>query len=769
MSLLMLILIFVSCDSLSIGAQKNVKRDIENNFNPDWAQLKNTQEGELKELIQVRAKPKKRLALPVNFILRAVAEPEGDDYYDKGQGESDNEDYFEKREWSDLHRPVQAVDANTPLNPANLSDIDGIINIITKPVENPIEKNSRNRKVKPKKGKVKNKDKIKREYGEDISDEDLSDNEKESEEVRKGEPKTKKEKQHRYEDDVDYEEGISEKQKSDTVKEEEQRENEAKKIKILQSVDELKAKHAQEQRAISEKAKEEEIHKEEIERDRIKAHPNIGKYDHMGSKWKKVTTDYNDEYEDQEPELKDKYKINHWKSISVEPTAKVKPKKIKTVTGKLSVFRNPHLYMINDDEDEITTTATRTTTKTIKLTTSKPKIYSSKYSAPPEEDNVRISLVPEDESKEGEPTLFFPKVKNIRKSGIRTTNAPDSFTSEDRNISLTSLDPTAPSTTFTHTPPSAQDTDSSASQSLGSTAFTSVPTEIDTGPSAIDQDLKSSPSEEMAKKEAKKNQNYDVETGKEKEHHSKHEESHEEHGRKAYEDTGKSRNVQERNQQSSQPQQLKHWYYCYTMDGVHKEVKTNKGHHDEKDHLDKYDDHGEVKKKHHDEKRHYGSHHHEETGKKHAKYEESGKHSKGHSTKGSHDIHKKDEYEKKVEFFEEEGDAFEDEADGGHHKERERKSGGHYKKGYRQAGYSGREKGDRGVFSKGSHGYHDKGHRHSSGRDSHGGQGGAHHKTSGVDGGRKWIYHHGHPAKTANLVVIDRRADSYQHGPQYYG
>ncbi|XP_061380924.1 uncharacterized protein LOC116774489 isoform X2 [Danaus plexippus] len=561
MSLLMLILIFVSCDSLSIGAQKNVKRDIENNFNPDWAQLKNTQEGELKELIQVRAKPKKRLALPVNFILRAVAEPEGDDYYDKGQGESDNEDYFEKREWSDLHRPVQAVDANTPLNPANLSDIDGIINIITKPVENPIEKNSRNRKVKPKKGKVKNKDKIKREYGEDISDEDLSDNEKESEEVRKGEPKTKKEKQHRYEDDVDYEEGISEKQKSDTVKEEEQRENEAKKIKILQSVDELKAKHAQEQRAISEKAKEEEIHKEEIERDRIKAHPNIGKYDHMGSKWKKVTTDYNDEYEDQEPELKDKYKINHWKSISVEPTAKVKPKKIKTVTGKLSVFRNPHLYMINDDEDEITTTATRTTTKTIKLTTSKPKIYSSKYSAPPEEDNVRISLVPEDESKEGEPTLFFPKVKNIRKPGIRTTNAPDSFTSEDRNISLTSLDATAPSTTFTHTPPSAQDTDSSASQSLGSTAFTSVPTEIDTGPSAIDQDLKSSPSDEMAKKEAKKNQNYDVETGKEKEHHSKHEESHEEHGRKAYEDTGKSRNVQERNQQSSQPQQLKHWEF----------------------------------------------------------------------------------------------------------------------------------------------------------------------------------------------------------------
>lgn len=52
-------------------------------------------------------------------------------------------------------------------------------------------------------------------------------------------------------------------------------------------------------------------------------------------------------------------------------------------------------------------------------------------------------------------------------------------------------------------------------------------------------------------------------------------------------------------------------------------------------------------------------------------YEESGKHSKGHSTKGSHDVHKKDEYEKKVEFFEEEGDSAEDEKHGGYNHERE--------------------------------------------------------------------------------------------------
>lgn len=55
-------------------------------------------------------------------------------------------------------------------------------------------------------------------------------------------------------------------------------------------------------------------------------------------------------------------------------------------------------------------------------------------------------------------------------------------------------------------------------------------------------------------------------------------------------------------------------------------------------------------------------------------YEESGKHSKGHSTKGSHDIHKKEEYEKKVEFFEEEGDSAEEEKRGGDTHEQEHSS-----------------------------------------------------------------------------------------------
>lgn len=53
--------------------------------------------------------------------------------------------------------------------------------------------------------------------------------------------------------------------------------------------------------------------------------------------------------------------------------------------------------------------------------------------------------------------------------------------------------------------------------------------------------------------------------------------------------------------------------------GIHKETKSAKGHHDKEDHLGKYDDHGGVEKNHEEESGHYGAHHHEEHGKKHAK------------------------------------------------------------------------------------------------------------------------------------------------------
>lgn len=62
-----------------------------------------------------------------------------------------------------------------------------------------------------------------------------------------------------------------------------------------------------------------------------------------------------------------------------------------------------------------------------------------------------------------------------------------------------------------------------------------------------------------------------------------------------------------------------------------------------------------------------------------------------------------------------------------------------------------------------------QGHKQAAGHDGHGRQGQKHFQKGGKDGGRKWIFHHGHPAKTANLVVIDRRGEQYFHGPHYYG
>ncbi|XP_050355242.1 MATH and LRR domain-containing protein PFE0570w-like [Nymphalis io] len=802
MSAFILILIFIVtvCDSLSIGVNRNVtKRDTDVNFFPDWVPFKNKHGDELGEFIDVaKPKPKKRLAPPVNFIMRAVADSEADDYYDKSQGGGDSDDYYEKKEWSDQNRPGQKVDSIKLVNNTNLSDIEGIVNIITKPSDNPVlkalkqgRKSSRRNNDKPKREneeefvvKRDSEDSVREvnenketvsdskneneETNSDSKNEDtlqeksLEKNEEDTEEKDEDDDKIENEDKGKTDDDsegtgqkeenkevskknddnesADYDETTMENEKNepdknDVEKNEKERENEEKKAKILNSVDELKQRHADEQRSISEKIKEEEMFEEELERELertgTKRHSN-DKYAHPGAKWKKITKDY-DDFEDQEPSFKDKYKINQLKTTTTATTTtrtttspikttKQRRKTNKIEDAKLSVFRNPNLYTVNDDDDYLTTTS-----RPKKSRIRKPEKFSSKYS---DSDNVRISLVPVDtDSKEGEPTLFFPKMrKNKRKFKIKTTTPiPDNTAdfSEEKIIDRKNR-PASRTDSHTESSPSASDAYSSASNTAPS---------AETGPSADDSDAAHASTE---KKESKKEGNYHRETGGDKEHHSEHDEEHEEHGRKAYE-------------------------------GVHKDTKTNKGHHDKEEHLDKYDDHGGIDKRHHKEDDHYGSHHHEEHGKKHAKYEESGKHSKGHSTKGSHDIHKKDEYEKKVEFFEEEGDMGDEELDGGYHSDKEHSSGGHFKKDDLQAGYEVFAKGDRGDFAKGGHGHNHQGHGSSGGHDSHHKHGNRHFKAEGRDHGKKWVYHHGHPAKTANLVIIDRRADAYQHGPQYYG
>ncbi|CAH2979943.1 unnamed protein product [Chilo suppressalis] len=737
-SVIFLCLVSVNALSIEKVSEKNnvTKRQAE--FFPDWVPFKNKHGEELGEFVSVpKTKLKKRLAPPVNFILRAVAEPEGDDYYEKGQGgDSDSEDYYEKKEWSDVNRPAEIVETDKILNHTDISDIDGVVNIITTKPALDVDKIQislfDNNANKTKNG---TNDSIAEEIKENKS---VEVEKKESSEEKAQDKKVDK----KYEEEAEYEESDVEKRKPEET-EEEKRENDAKKAKILDSVDELKVRHAEEQRVISEK--EEEVFREEHERNNLKHNPNVGKYDNRGG-YKKVS-EY-DEYEDREDPVHDKYRINPFKDASVttrQPKKTRKQKKNKSKkegVGKLSVFKNPQLYMVYDEETGEETTKRPTSTSSLKSSRFSSR-YATSTSSPDLEENESISLVPQNtEGKEGEPTLYFPKTRKNkrRRKNKKTTPEPDSHVAETIKETAKGLT-TAPGFPMTGTGPdttvTAADTTATATDTTGTgldtTGAGTVTTAQETAPSAVSDTV---PASSDHKGHKDKNENYKKGGGRE--YKSEHHEQHEEHGKKAYE-------------------------------GVHKDTKTAKGHHDREDHLGKYSDHDDHKQSHHVESGHYGDHHHEEHGKKHAKYEESGKHSKGHSTKGSHDIHKKDEYEKKVEFFEEEGDSAEEEKHGGYADEKSHKMGGHFGKGKHQEGHHQHHKGDSGHFQKGGHAVGHKGHRASGGHDGHNKNGLAHHHEEGKKSGKKWVYHHGHPAKTANLVLIDRRADQYYHGPQYYG
>ncbi|XP_028160578.1 nucleolin 1-like [Ostrinia furnacalis] len=473
-----------------VSDKNNVtKRAANGDFFPDWVPFKNKHGDELGEFQQVtKAKPKKRLAPPVNFILRAVAEPEGDDYYDKGQGEGgDGDEYFEKKDWSDLNRPAEPVDGVKVVNHTDISDIDGVVDIITKGkpsvILNALQLHNNSKKQK------------KEEREEETTSKEETKKKADSKEEKPIEPRKPK-KIKRYEDDIDYEESDSEKQKPEVV-EDDQSENDAKKASILDSVDELKERHAEEQRAISEKVKEEEIYTEEHERNKIGVREKPDKYDTRG---RKKDSDY-DEYDEKEVSVHEKYRMHSSKVTTTTrrpKTTRHKGKKNEEV-GKLSVFKNPQLYMVYDDDSEDTTTTKKPTTRSRAHSR-----YSSKFTTatPETEENVRISLVPQDsEAKEGEPTLFFPKTrKNKKKRKNRTTTPePDSFVAE--TVAGSSAKDLTTAVDFTSPSASSPDTTASGSAVSASDALAATNGATDAVPASTDH------------KDEKKEEDYHKEKG----------------------------------------------------------------------------------------------------------------------------------------------------------------------------------------------------------------------------------------------------------------
>ncbi|XP_050513079.1 sarcoplasmic reticulum histidine-rich calcium-binding protein-like [Diabrotica virgifera virgifera] len=174
--------------------------------------------------------------------------------------------------------------------------------------------------------------------------------------------------------------------------------------------------------------------------------------------------------------------------------------------------------------------------------------------------------------------------------------------------------------------------------------------------------------------------------------------------------------------------------------GHHHHEKGDKGHHTKENHEKEYEEKGGEKKNHHHDDGYSAEYHKGEKGNKGSKYHEEGKHSKGHSTKGEHSIHKKDEYEKKQEFYDEshEEDGFE--KDGEYFHEDDYKKGSQEKGSFDKGGEEEAHYGKKHHHDKGGHFKEQKGHKGSKGHDSHHEHEEKHGKKGSDSGGKKWSY-----------------------------
>ncbi|XP_012279570.1 proteoglycan 4 [Orussus abietinus] len=223
------------------------------------------------------------------------------------------------------------------------------------------------------------------------------------------------------------------------------------------------------------------------------------------------------------------------------------------------------------------------------------------------------------------------------------------------------------------------------------------------------QDLKHEESNKEDKHDDDEDHHHAVEKGVEQEHDEEHHEASGENGDKGYET----------------------W---------HEHDKAEKGHHDKDDHVRHYsEDHGEEKK-HDDEGGYHAEHHFGEEAEKDAEYGEKGEHQKGHSTKGKHTIHKKDEYEKKTEFFDEFNEDGGMAKDGEFHHEHEEQKGGHKKTGHHDSGHHEEDHGKGEKHEEGHHRDEHVGHKKAVGQQKHHKHGEKHGEKGDHQEGHKWAY-----------------------------
>ncbi|KAK1130900.1 hypothetical protein K0M31_017204 [Melipona bicolor] len=175
----------------------------------------------------------------------------------------------------------------------------------------------------------------------------------------------------------------------------------------------------------------------------------------------------------------------------------------------------------------------------------------------------------------------------------------------------------------------------------------------------------------------------------------------------------------------------------------HEEEKLDKGHHDKEQRSNYYDEKDGKKKEENEEGGYHEEHEEGEKGEKKAEFDDKGEHQKGYNTKGQHLVHKKDEFEKRTEFFDEfheDGDA---ENDGEFYHERKMSKGGDYKAGHHDAGDHEQTFGKKSEYEKSGHHRDNKGHEIKGGEDSHHEEENMHGEKKSHQGGKKWTYKNG--------------------------
>ncbi|CAH0388884.1 unnamed protein product [Bemisia tabaci] len=118
-----------------------------------------------------------------------------------------------------------------------------------------------------------------------------------------------------------------------------------------------------------------------------------------------------------------------------------------------------------------------------------------------------------------------------------------------------------------------------------------------------------------------------------------------------------------------------------------------------------------------DEGGYYAEKHKGEKGEKVGDFSDEEKHAKGHSTKGKHEVHKKDEFSRKHSFFDEHHEGGKHEKEGGYEAAEEIEKGGAFREGHKSGGYKEGHGGKKGRFKEGKRYEEEKGEDEAEGND----------------------------------------------------